>query len=400
MEKKVLIVAHFCDYGEEQSNNRFNYIADMLSDLGCRVTVVTSSFCHRNKTQREHNLVTSPKYNVDLVAEPSYKKNVSVKRLFYSHKVFAKNLKKYLEQCNKPDIVYVAVPSNDAASVAAEYCKKNNIPLIADIQDLWPEAFRLVLNVPVVSDILFNPMEKKANKIYEQADKIAAVSKTYANRGTRNCIKDKDGTVVFLGTDLETFDSSAEEFNIEKDENELWITYVGTLGHSYNIEIIIDALRLLPKDLTDNIVFKVLGDGPLLERFKEHARGSGVNVEFLGRRNYSEMVAYLKKSDIAVNPISKGAAQSIINKHGDYAMAGLPVVSTQESEEYRALLEDYGCGINCSADSSAEVAQAIKKLAENEDLRRRMGENSRRLGEEKFDRKQSYKAIAEIIENL
>ena len=43
------------------------------------------------------------------------------------------------------------------------------------------------------------------------------------------------------------------------------------------------------------------------------------------------MVGMLGVCDIAVNSISKGAAQSIINKHGDYAAAGLPVVNTQES---------------------------------------------------------------------
>lgn len=40
------------------------------------------------------------------------------------------------------------------------------------------------------------------------------------------------------------------------------------------------------------------------------------------------MITYLANADIAVNPISKGLAQSIINKHSDYVASGLPVVST------------------------------------------------------------------------
>lgn len=398
--KNVLLVAHFCDYGTEQSNNRFNYVAKILADEGNNVTVVTSSFCHREKEPREKSFENMNGYKIILVDEPPYSKNISLKRLFYSHKQFAKNLAGYLDSCSKPDIIYVAVPSNDAGAVVADYCKKNNVPMLVDIQDLWPEAFKLVFNIPVVSDVIFAPMEKQANKIYAQADKIIAVSDTYAKRGLRNCKKDTEGTVVFLGTELSGFDEAAKSFNIEKDENEIWLTYVGTLGHSYNIEIIIDALNLLPTEIAEKVVFKVLGDGPLMERFRLHAESCKAKVDFLGRLPYGEMVAYLKRSDIAVNPISKGAAQSIINKHGDYAMAGLPVVSTQESEEYRKLLEAYKCGINCGAQNVQEVSDAIKLLIENEALRLEMGKSSRKLGEEKFDRKQSYKLITQVIERL
>jgi glycosyltransferase involved in cell wall biosynthesis len=75
-------------------------------------------------------------------------------------------------------------------------------------------------------------------------------------------------------------------------------------------------------------------------------------------------------------------------------------VNTQESDEYRKLLDDYHCGINCPVDSAEAVAEALKKLIEDEAMRLKMGRNSRRLGEEKFDRTQSYKKIAEIIENI
>lgn len=398
--KKVLLVAHFCDYGMEQSNNRFNYIADMLTRAGHSVTLVTSSFCHRDKKQRDVGEQSSRGYDMVLLKEPSYQKNISPKRLFYSHKVFAANLKKYLVACEKPDVVYVAIPSNDAGVVVADYCKRESIPLIADIQDLWPEAFRLVFNIPVISKMIFAPMSYQADKIYSVADKIIAVSGTYANRGLQACKKDKEGTVVFLGTELEAFDKSAESIRVDKNDDELWITYVGTLGHSYNIKIIMDALNLLPESVTEGVVFKIFGDGPLMEEFKEYSSGCKAKVDFVGRLGYGEMVAHLKKSDIAVNPISKGAAQSIINKHGDYAMAGLPVVNTQESPEYRSLLETHNCGINCGVESPEDVAKALKMLIEDEALRLEMGRNSRKLGEEKFDRKQSYTGIVDIIENI
>ena len=84
----------------------------------------------------------------------------------------------------------------------------------------------------------------------------------------------------------------------QKPDDELWIGYAGTLGHSYNIEIVIDALNQIADKLTQKVVFKVLGDGPYLERFKEYAKDCKVQVDFLGRLEYSLMAAYLTHCDI------------------------------------------------------------------------------------------------------
>ena len=74
------------------------------------------------------------------------------------------------------------------------------------------------------------------------------------------------------------------------------------------------------------------------------------------------MCALISKCDVAVNPIMHNAAQSIINKHADYAAAGIPVVSTQESREYRTLVEKYHMGFNCQNGNAQEIADKIQKL--------------------------------------
>ena len=52
-----------------------------------------------------------------------------------------------MDTMEKADLVYAATPSLDAARAAATYCKKNNVPFVVDIQDLWPEAFKLIFNM-------------------------------------------------------------------------------------------------------------------------------------------------------------------------------------------------------------------------------------------------------------
>ena len=81
-----------------------------------------------------------------------------------------------------------------------------------------------------------------------------------------------------------------------------------------------------------------MGNGPLQEVFEAYGKEKEVNCDFTGRLSYGEMVGKLCSCDIAVNPIRAGSAGSIINKVGDYAASGLPVINTQESVEYRKLV--------------------------------------------------------------
>ena len=398
MKKKLLVIANFTKLPNENGNSRFTYIINLIDKEKYDVELITSSFSHGEKKQRGEIKIEGLDYKITLIKEPGYKKNVSLKR-FYSHYIFAKNVKKYLEKSkNNPDIIYCAVPSLDVAKVVSNFAKKNNVRFIIDIQDLWPEAFKMVFNVPVISNIIFAPMERLANKIYSKADDIVAVSDTYVKRAIKVNQKCDKKLTVFLGTDLEYFDKCKNKDKSEKDKKNLEIAYIGTLGHSYNIKNIIDAIAILNQKEIENIKFVIMGNGPLEQEFKNYAIEKNVTCEFTGRLDYEKMIPRLCEADIAVNPIKKGAAQSIINKVGDYAAAGLPVISTQECTEYKKIVEDYKIGYNVQNDSPEEIAEKILELYNNEELRKEYGKNNRYLAEEKFNRKTNYLKIKELIE--
>ena len=140
-----------------------------------------------------------------------------------------------------------------------------------------------------------------------------------------------------------------------------------------------------------------MGDGALRTAFTEYAKEKGVNAEFTGKLIYPQMVERLLQCDIAVNPIRKDSAGSILNKVGDYAMAGLPVINTQECLEYQNLLNQYQAGINCDSENIIDIKNAIECLMHDSDLRVLMGRNSRRMAEELFDREKTYVNIKNLI---
>ncbi|WP_077706064.1 glycosyltransferase family 4 protein [Virgibacillus dokdonensis] len=391
----ILIVAHFTQVPGETGNGRFKYIAERINKEKSNVEVVTTSFSHQTKAQRilTNQSFNSIDYKLTMLYEPGYKKNVSLSR-FYSHYLFSRSLKKYLRKRDKPDKIYCAVPSLDVGKVVAKHAKKYNIELIIDVQDLWPEAFKMIFNFPFLSDILFYPMRKKADYIYKVADLVITVSETYLHRvatQNNNCYS------VYLGTELEYYDIIED---LEKPSNELWIAYVGTLGHSYDIPTVVDAIYILQNEYNiNNLKLIVMGDGPLKLQYEEYARHKNISVEFTGRLKYKKMVGLLKACDLAVNPIKSGSAGSIINKVGDYAAAGLPVINTQDNLEYMSLVQSYNIGFNCKNSDINDIANKILTLMCNQTMRKKMGENNRSLAEDKFNRKKTYTKILDDLES-
>lgn len=380
----------------ESNNSRFVYIAKLLAmSKNNNVEIITSDFNHTKK-EKFNKIGKLDGVKITACHEPGYPKNVCLKR-FNSHKKLSKNIKEYLEKRRKPDIIYCAIPSLAVGKIVAQYAEKNGVRFVIDIQDLWPEAFKMVFKIPLLSNAIFYPMKRQANYIYKCADDIIAVSDTYRDRATSVNKKYKNKLTVFLGTNLEYFDKCKEKNIKHYNDNIIRIAYIGTLGHSYNIKTIIDALELL-KEKYNNLNFLVMGSGPLKNQFEAYAKDKNINCEFTGRLEYPEMVGTLCSCDIAVNPITHGAAQSIINKVGDYAAAGLPVINTQENLEYRNLVEKYNIGYNCENSNKQDIANKIEILIKDKKLRKELGNNNRKLAEEKFDRKKTYNQIVKIIE--
>lgn len=400
MKKDIILIANYWHFEEEKSSSRYRSFADILCEK-YDLEIITSTFCHLNKKQREIkrlNIEALP-YKMKLCYEKGYKKNIGIKRIL-SYTEFGKNVYKYLKTRKIPDAIIVSVPSLAVADYASRFAKKNKIPLIIDIQDLWPEAFKMAFNIPIISDILFAPMMRQANNIYSRADVIMAVSDTYVKRG-KLVNNSADGLSIYIGTDSSLVEEKTKGIEVKKDADKFVIGYVGALGHSYDIKEVIDAIKLLNDKGYNNIKFKIMGDGVCLTEFKDYALKRKVDCEFLGMLEYGLMMKTLMMCDIAVNPIVGKSVSSIINKVSDYAAAGIPVINTQNNKEYRELLEQYEAGTNVENGNTEELANAILQYYQNDEYKKIVGKNEKKMFDEMFDRRKMYpKLILKINELL
>ena len=165
----------------ESGTSRFFQIANTFVDSGWEVDCVTTSFQHFKKQPRDSKQIFEQKYpfNVIFIDAPSYKKNVDLRRII-SNKIAEKNLEKYLKNnIFKYDVIYVSIPANNIAAMVTTIAKENGIPVIVDIEDLWPEAMSMVIKNKRVRDLVLRSFLVDAETTYRNASGIIGTSDDY-----------------------------------------------------------------------------------------------------------------------------------------------------------------------------------------------------------------------------
>lgn len=417
--KRIAVVTMGVKLGDEtRGYTRFRFLSELLAREGFEVDLITSSFQHWDKAHRDTSrpCYQDLPYRVTFIDEPGYTKNLDLARI-RSHRVAAKNLREHFERsAGAYDLVYAEIPPNDVARVCAEAADAQGIPFVADINDLWPEAMRMVVDVPVVSDVAFYPFSRDAKRVYQLLSAAVGTSDEYAARPAKDRAKPYPQATVYVGNDLAAFDEGARIHadEIDKTEGELWVAYAGTLGASYDVATLIEAAALLERQRLARsaspaddrapalpaVRVKVLGDGPDREKLESRATELDAPVDFLGYTAYELMAAYLCASDIVVNSLVKSAAQSIVTKIGDYLASGNPMINTGSSPEFRAKVSADGFGVNVEAEDAEALADAIAKLAGHPSLRKIMGSKARAVAESEFDQPRAYREIVDLLRTL
>ena len=395
--KRIAMVADDVALPGENGLGRMFYLAEYFCRNGFSVNLITGKFQHWEKRYREEGFMDKVfgQTEVTFVNEPAYRKNIDIKRI-YSYRVMASNIISHLESRDY-DLLYCQIPDNHLAYLAGCYAKRKGIPFILDIEDLWPEAMKMLLPFNMAGKALLYPFAADAKKAYELADAVTGSSDTYRDEPFKYNIDIKKRITVYAGTDLEAFDKGAEDYmkEIIVPEGKFLVTYAGTLGRSYDLRTLIRASKL-----TDGVHVFILGDGPERKELEALAIKLNAPVTFTGYQPYPVMAAYLKKSDAVVNSLIKKAPQGITSKTGDYLAAGKPVINTGTDKEFCEKTEKDGFGINIASENVKALTCGIQYLKENPQLCDEMGRRARLTALKEFDREKTYMRIVELVRTL
>ena len=156
-----------------------------------------------------------------------------------------------------------------------------------------------------------------------------------------------------------------------------------------------DSLRATPAAAPD-IVF--IGDGPVKGALVREARERELrHVRFLDARPAAELPPLLAAADLLIVPLGLGIPGAVPSKLYEAMASGRPVVLVATGEA-ATIVRRHDAGIVVEPHDIAGLTEALRTLAADPVLRRRLGENGRRAAEQCFDRAAIARQFIETLE--
>jgi glycosyltransferase involved in cell wall biosynthesis len=350
--------------GDDAQLIRYASLAQIFANHNHQVNYFSSSFFHLNKTQRLFSEWQDPVYEnqikLHLVKTNAYRKNISLLRLL-NHYLFAVRLKTKFKQLindQKPDLVIVAFPPVLSAHRIVKLCKKHHIPVVIDVQDIWPDAFRMIINIPLIYSLITFSLRLKRNYTFVQASKLSCVSETYRQylikfQPVQNI------QVVNLGFNTTMFQQNISvDWNLlQKDPAEKWIAFLGTASHIPDLLNLPSIAAAMP-----GYRFILLGRNQAYHKIGKDVKTKNLNnVLVIGDTSFSNIVNILMRSDAGLLFIDPRSGTSLPNKLFYYLLAGLPVISNYSNTDLEKLSDDLKCIFFTKPADNNDLINAIQK---------------------------------------
>jgi glycosyltransferase involved in cell wall biosynthesis len=228
---------------------------------------------------------------------------------------------------------------------------------------------------------------ERADRALTEADSVLARSPHMRHELIRRGVSAERIHEVDLGVDLDRFvPAPADERARLKAELGLppgpTVLSFRAGTQLYNLEIVLDAFRILRKRIADAALVLVHGDAPLAGSVRASLRGLEVDsrVQVVGQVAHSEMPRYLRAADVGVSvPSSDGSPSSV----WEALACGLPLVLSDLPQIEERL--GRSVAVRLVEPSRDAVASALAEIIGRSRLRERMAQAGRDWAIENID---------------
>jgi glycosyltransferase involved in cell wall biosynthesis len=252
-------------------------------------------------------------------------------------------------------------------NIARQLLGKNKVPIVLTLQEGDSER-RLKYRWLGLIDLSWK-------LALQRTDILTAISQYLLNR-SRNFGYKGRAELIPNGVDIKKFESGQHSV-LTKDK--VVIVTTSRLVEKNAVGDIIESLKYLP----ENVELNIIGIGPLESELKLKVKSLQLEarVKFLGLIKHEDIPDYLHVSDIFIRPsLSEGMGNSFIE-----AMAtGIPVIATPVGGIVD-FLNDGETGLFCKVKDPASIAEQVKRLMGNKDLREKIVTSARKMVSEKYD---------------
>ncbi len=389
--KNIWIFNHYATNTYFNKGGRHYWLSEILLKKGFKPTIFCANTVHNSKDiinteNSKYKRIIKDNIPYVFVKTPEYEGN-KLKRIiniitFYIN--IQKIMKSYLENNEKPEVIYASSVHPLTLVAGIKIAKKLNIPCISEVRDLWPEsliAYKIIKPNGIIARILYCG-EKW---IYKNSDQIVMTwegGQDYIfDRKWEKDIDVKKIKHISNGVLLEDFDNNLKKYKSEVLENGNYnFVYAGSIRKVNNLELLIDAAKIIQSKGYNDIKIVIYGDGNERKMLENKCDNEKIyNVYFKGNVSKQEVPYILSESYMNIlhntsTSLDKyGQSQ---NKLFEYLASGRPILQTYNSE-YNVVTK-YDCGIVNKEQNSLQIADSIIRAYKNPMGIREKGINARK----------------------
>jgi glycosyltransferase involved in cell wall biosynthesis len=270
--------------------------------------------------------------------------------------------------------------------VAYRLRKREKIPYIFEVRDLWPRA-------PIALGFLKNKLLQKSayqweKRIYQNAEKIIALSPMIA-ADIRQKAPEKEVITIPNMADCGFFkyERKAEKL-IQKyhTENQFIITYFGTIGLANHLEYLIAIADYFQQKGVENVQFWIVGKGGKWAEILQKAEELSLkNIRFFAHTATQNLAEMLNQTDaVYISYWDKPVLEtSSPNKFFD-ALACGKLCAVNVQGWLKDLVEQNQCGFYANPHYPAAFYESLKPYLSDAGLLKKAQENARNLAEKEF----------------
>ncbi len=181
------------------------------------------------------------------------------------------------------------------------------------------------------------------------------------------------------------------------------IVYSGGVLRRRGYDELVQAARILTRDVTHKYEFWIVGDGPYLNHVKSMVKSLDLTDSFVftGRVDFEELLNITSRCDIAVALYSSNTNSNLTlsNKIFEYMMLGMPIIFSDLAQS-RPILKRISAFILDNPLTVENLVQSIISLSNDCERMTYISTHGRRLVLERFNWQMESQKLIRIYESL
>ena len=303
----------------------------------------------------------------------------------------------------RPDVIIATSPQLLVGLSGWWLSRLKRVPFVFEVRDLWPESLAAV-GMGSQDSSLHRWLGRIADFLYKNAERIVVVTPAFTEHLVKYWKVPREKiSLVENGVETDLF--APHDASVLKRElglqGKFVVCYVGTMGMAHGLQTVIETAAQLRR--SDPLVsFLLVGEGAEKETIKALARSRDLdNILFVDQQDRERIPDFICASDACLVNLRKTELFKTVipTKMLEFMSCSRPVVVAVDGQA-RQIIEEANAGIFVEPEQSPELADAIRRLASDADLRARLGSNGRRCILEKFSRRRTAGTYIQVLQGM